>query len=344
MQTFHCLGCGQAAYLRNDWCTHCQAPLGFSPTQWAFVPLEAAKAAGERPCAHFGTGLCNWLVAADDPREHCISCRMTECLPTLGRLEIDRPVYRLELAKRRLLLNLRELGLPALPGETRQPLRFAFLEDLPERPPVLTGHAQGLITINVKEADPRQRLEEQLAMGEPQRTVLGHLRHESGHFYWDEWLGESEGEPRLERFRELFGDERLDYAQALADHHAQPKPWDPLQPGGAISRYALAHPWEDWAETWAHYLLMVDALSEGEGIGGDEQASATPKLPALAGDLVRDTELNALIDRWLLRAQHGNALNRALGLPDAYPFVIDNGVRNKLAFVHDMVREQALSR
>lgn len=333
MQRFHCLGCGQAAYLRNDWCTRCQAPLGFSPDRWAFVPLSAAQAAGERPCAHRASGLCNWLIAADDPQEHCISCRMTECLPSLGREEVDRPVYRLELAKRRLLLSLRELGLPALPGETRQPLRFAFLEDLPDQPPVMTGHTQGLITVNIKEGDPRQRLDEQLTMGEAQRTVLGHLRHESGHFYWDEWVGSA---PEWQgRFRELFGDERRDYAQALAEHHAHPRPWDPLQPDGAISRYAMAHPWEDWAETWAHYLLMLDALSEDE---------RTPGPPKLAGELVREFELDQLLDTWLQRARHGNALNRALGLPDAYPFVIDEGVRTKLGFIHELVREQACAR
>lgn len=340
MQSFHCLGCGQAAYLRNDWCTRCQAPLGFSPDRWAFLPLDVAEAEGERPCAHRSSGLCNWLVASGDEHELCVSCRMTECLPALGRQEVDRPVYRLELAKRRLLLNLRELGLPALPGETRQPLRFAFLEDLPDQPPVMTGHAQGLITVNIKEGDPRQRLDEQLALGEAQRTVLGHLRHESGHFYWDEWV--STDTARQSRFRELFGDERLDYAQALAAHHADPRPWDPLQPGGAISRYALAHPWEDWAETWAHYLLMVDALSEAESPSDDSDADCTPH--RLAGELVRNNEVAELLGAWTQKAWQGNALNRALGLPDAYPFVIDEGVRNKLTFVHELVREQARAR
>lgn len=338
MQRFHCLGCGQATYLRNDWCTRCQAPLGFSPEHWAFSTLADAEASGERPCAHRETGLCNWLVAAGDAHELCVSCRMTECLPALGRPEVDGPVYRLELAKRRLLLNLRELGLPALPGETRQALRFAFLEDLPEKPAVMTGHAQGLITVNIKEGDPRQRLDEQLAMGEAQRTVLGHLRHESGHFYWDEWLSE-EGAWQ-ERFRELFGDERTDYAQALAEHHAHPRPWDPLQPGGAISRYALAHPWEDWAETWAHYLLMLDALSEPPGHDPD----ATQEPPRLAGELARHIDVDGLLETWLQRARQGNALNRALGLPDAYPFVIDDGVRIKLGFIHELVRERAFAR
>ena len=338
MQNFQCLACGQAAYLRNDWCTRCQAPLGFSPQRWAFLPLPDAQAAGERPCAHRATGLCNWLVAATDTHPHCLSCRTTECLPALGLTEVNQAVYQLELAKRRLLLNLRELGLPVWPGETRQPLRFAFLQDQPDQPRVMTGHAQGLITINIKEADPRRRLDEQLAMGEAQRTVLGHLRHESGHFYWDEWLADES--PWQQRFRELFGDERADYAQALAQHHATPRAWDPLQPAGAISRYAQAHPWEDWAETWAHYLLMLDALSEPGA--HDHALDALPQ--PLAGDMVRRTELPDLLDAWLSRARHGNALNRALGLTDAYPFVIDEGVRDKLAFVHELVRDRALAR
>lgn len=324
MDTLRCLGCGQQAYLRNDWCSGCRTTLCFSPRQWAFKPLQAAEQEGERPCAHFAAGLCNWLIEPGDANELCVSCRMTQRLPPLGQTEVDQAVYRLELAKRRLLLNLKELGLPVLAHETRQPLRFEFLQDQPGTPAVMTGHANGLITVNIKESDPLLRLNEQLAMGEAQRTLLGHLRHESGHFYWDEWMSE-DGEC-LAGFREHFGDERQDYAQALARHHAEPISWDPLQPNGLISRYASAHPWEDWAETWAHYLLMIDALSEVEKSG------------RLAGQIVREESFVTLLDEWLRRAQHGNALNRALGLPDAYPFVIDDGVQAKLTFVHEVVR------
>ena len=330
MQPLRCRECGQQAYLRNDWCAGCLAALCFSPTQWAFMPLASAQADGERACAHHAKGLCNWLIAAGDPHEHCISCRLTERVPALGRPETDQALYRLELAKRRLLLNLRELGLPVFHGQTRQPLRFAFLEDMPGEPPVLTGHSQGLITVNIKEGDPLQRLNEQLAMGEAQRTLLGHLRHESGHFYWDEWM--TPESTCLSEFRLLFGDERLDYGQALAEHHTRPKPWNPLRPGGWVSRYATSHPWEDWAETWAHYLLMLDALSEAEPEG------------RLAGEMVQQEPLASLLQAWLQRAHQGNALSRALGLPDAYPFVIDDGVQAKLAFVHRMVREHTSSR
>jgi hypothetical protein len=332
MQTFHCDTCHQPVYLRNNWCTHCAAPIGFAPDQWAFVNLAAASAPENSPhrlCANSAQGLCNWLLPEGDTHDRCPCCLLTEIWPVLDGPQSSAHLFGVELAKRRLLMSLKELGLPVFPQETRVPLRFAILADLPGQTPVKTGHAQGLITLNMKEADPTRRMAEQQRFAEPQRTVLGHLRHESGHFYWDEWVATDPS--TQESFRALFGDERADYAQALQSHHASPQRWDPLQPNGFISSYAQAHPWEDWAETWAHFLLMADALSE---VSPDR----------LSGELVRASPIDTLLDRWVELSVQSNAINRSIGLPDAYPFVLDELIRAKLDFVRSIVLSQAWAR
>ena len=183
-----------------------------------------------------------------------------------------------------------------------------------------------------------ERARRRIALGEPYRTLIGHLRHESGHFYWDQLVRDG---GRLDDFRQMFGDERQDYAAALEAHYAKGNDGNDWA-DHHVSAYAAAHPWEDWAETWAHYLLMVDALSEPDE--SRNEAATAPASSKLAGDLVRDTEFPDLLGTWLQRAHHGNALNRALGLPDAYPFVIDDGVRTKLGFIHELVREKACAR
>ena len=56
------------------------------------------------------------------------------------------------------------------------------------------------------------------------------------------------------------------YAAALQAHYAKGGdvgPWAERH----VSAYASAHPWEDWAETWAHYLHMMDAVDTALGFG-----------------------------------------------------------------------------
>ena len=201
---------------------------------------------------------------------------------------------------------------------------------------MLTGHANGVITINVAEADDAEREKRRHDLGEPYRTLLGHMRHEVGHYYWDRLIARTD---RLDAFRALFGDEREDYGQALQRHYAQGPPAD--WQTRFISAYASAHAWEDWAETWAHYLHMTDTLETAAACGvsirprrADEPSMA--KVPTSAG--TPSGSFDRLIDSWYPLTYVLNNLNRGLGLPDGYPFVLSPPVVDKLRFVHDTVK------
>jgi hypothetical protein len=304
---------------------------------WRSVRPEAA--AGYRICANAQIeGTCNWAVPVSDDSPLCASCRITRIIPNLGNPAHAVAWSRLEGAKRRLLFTLMELGLP-LPGRTddsKRGLTFEFLADpTAGGQRVLTGHRDGVITINIAEADDAERERRRAAMGEPYRTLLGHMRHESGHYYWDRFIA---GSPELDEFRSLFGDERSDYDSALAAYYAGgAKPgWQDL----FVSAYATSHPWEDWAETWAHYLHMVDTLETAAACGlslkprrTDEPAMAEAPYPVSP----QPATFDRLIDSWFPLTYMLNNLNRGLGLCDAYPFVLSSSVIAKLRFADDVV-------
>ncbi len=345
MRVFSCGNCGRPVYFDNVVCENCGTALGFDPADLTMKPLYPASdgkltTKSERDgrkvyCANYSHQVCNWLVPAQESGSLCLSCGLNRTIPDLsvpGNLE---RWFEFEKAKRRLIYELRKLGLPVKrAGENNgvPPLAFDILAD------AKTGHENGVITLNVAEADPavRERTREQF--DEPYRTLLGHFRHESGHYYWLALVADS---PSLARFRELFGDETADYAQALAAYHQQgPKP-DWAQ--NYISAYATAHPWEDWAESWAHYLHMVDALETA----GDYRLE--PRLPygkaagrswfsSWPGDPYRAPGAKSLIDRWIPLALAINSLNRSMGLSDFYPFVVSARAAEKLDFVHQIVR------
>ena len=180
---------------------------------------------GYRLCQNYKIeGICNWAVPADDDNPLCVSCRITRVIPNLADPAHRAAWYRLEVAKRRLLFTLIELGLPMANriDDPERGLTFEFLADAdPGGAPVLTGHADGVITVNIAEADDAERERRRTAMHEPYRTLLGHMRHESGHYYWDRLIA---GTPELDEFRSLFGDERADYAASLSAHYEQRRP------------------------------------------------------------------------------------------------------------------------
>ncbi|HEX6512913.1 MAG TPA: putative zinc-binding metallopeptidase, partial [Chloroflexota bacterium] len=167
------------------------------------------------------------------------------------------------------------------------------------------------------------------------RTVLGHFRHEIGHYYWDRLIKDS---PRLDSFRQRFGDERADYAQALQHHYnnGPPANWEER----FISAYATCHPWEDWAESWAHFMHMTDALETAAMLGlslkpkhPDDPSMPPPPNPLAA----RAPEFDDMIEHWLSLTYVLNNLNRGLGLRDSYPFVLSPAVIDKLRFIHDSI-------
>ena len=347
--------CGKPVFFRNSACLSCGAQLGYDPELTTLIALEEGDTPGSlvrhgdtggkhyQRCANFDTAAgCNWLLPHGSTEPLCRACCVNRTIPDQSDPQNQMLWGRIELAKRRLMSQLLDLGLPALSKEKEDPehgLAFDFLRALPDEPPVMTGHANGVITLNVEEADDAVREKVRAAMHEPYRTLLGHLRHEVGHYYWDRLIWDS---PWLDDFRTLFGDERESYADALKRHYdnGAPADWDQR----FVSVYAISHPWEDWAETWAHFLhiedTLVTALSFGLG-AGDVEIDTEPftKDVLWQPDVAGASEFLELVNAWVELTGVLNELSRSMGVHDFYPFVLNRPVVAKLQFIHCVVRE-----
>jgi hypothetical protein len=333
---FHCDQCDALVFFESVTCLSCGHALAYFPGAEQVRSLD--QAGPDRPCENYAKhAVCNWAVPADDPNPLCRSCRLTRVIPNLAQASNKLAWFRLESAKRRLVYSLLHLGCP-VESKAEQPQRglaFEFLADLPAAPKVTTGHAGGVITVNIAEADDAEREKRRVQLHEPYRTLLGHLRHEVGHYYWDRLVKDA---PRLERFRELFGDERADYAQALQAHYhgGAPPDWQER----FVSAYAASHPWEDWAETWAHYLHSTDTLEIAAACGLTLRPARADE-PSLKKITVPQGEGREPFDRiaadWHALTYVLNNLNRSLGQADAYPFVLSPPALDKLRFVHDTI-------
>jgi len=351
-RAFRCR-CGNHIFFRNSLCLNCRSPLGYLTERAQVVPLDPGSATGRwrvpddareyKRCANLDTPAgCNWLLAADDPLAFCVACRLNRTIPNLDDVENQLYWAFIEMAKRRLVSQLLSLGLPVKSKLNEDPeggVMFDFLRSAPGGPPVMTGHANGLITLNVEEADDAKRERIRLSMREPYRTLLGHFRHEIGHYYWDRLVRDS---PWLGPFRGLFGDERADYAAALRANYENGPPAD--WTSRFISAYASTHPWEDWAETWAHYLHVVDSLGTALGFGLDADDLEAHAVPFTRADLYAPDDADAdrflnLMNGWIEMTMVLNELARSMGLPDFYPFVMSRPVVSKLQFVHLVVRD-----
>lgn len=343
MKIFHCTHCEALVYFENTQCVTCGSVLAYLPDTGGMGALQVASdglwteaKSGQtfRLCANYiNENVCNWALPAGDPEPFCLSCRLNRVIPDLS-LPANREAWaRVELAKRRLIYSLLSLGLPVVPktSDPENGVTFEFLTDDPVTgTAVLTGHDEGVIVLNVVEADDAEREKRRHDLGEPYRTLIGHFRHEIGHYYWDRLIKDS---PRLQPFRDLFGDETFSYEEALKIHYAQGAPAD--WQSRFISSYATMHPWEDWAETWAHYLHMSDTLETAAACG----LSLSPKRadePALETAGGHPT-FEAMIANWFPLTHVLNNLNRGLGLADGYPFVLSAPAIEKLRFVHETI-------
>jgi hypothetical protein len=245
---------------------------------------------------------------------------------------------KMEVAKHRLIYALMRLGLP-LPSRWEEPqhgLVFDFLADpSPHGPHVLTGHDNGLITLALTEADDAERERRRTQMHEPYRTLLGHFRHEVGHYYWDRLVRD---QGRLAECRAVFGDDEADYDAALKRHYASGPP--PGWQASYVSAYATTHAWEDFAETWSHYLHIIDCLETAQAYGLEVHPALTPE-PALHAAATLDPyspgDFAPLIETWLPLTYAMNSMNRSMGLGDLYPFVLGAPVIEKLSFIHGLV-------
>ncbi|MBE7211461.1 MAG: putative zinc-binding peptidase [Gluconacetobacter diazotrophicus] len=353
MKLFNCQNCGALLYFENTSCERCGLAVGFLPREGGMTALRPDGAddavfsalggggASVRFCDNARHRACNWLV---DTRAGtgtlCAACRHNRIIPPLDDPATVALWQRLEQAKRRLFYSLLHLRIP-LPNRIDDPrngLGFDFLSEHPGGPRVVTGHDHGLITIDVREADDAHREEMRHRMGETYRTLLGHFRHEIGHWIWNRLVRDRD---RLDPFRSLFGDERQDYAAALRRHYANgPAPDWQLR---SISPYATAHPWEDFAETWAHYLHIMDTLETANafGLGVHPRNPGADGLEVLVAiDPYRAARMDEIVAQWVPLVFAVNSLNRSMGLGDLYPFVITPTVQRKLGFVHDLVHDR----
>jgi hypothetical protein len=328
MLSFACGHCGHLVFFENSLCLNCQTPQGFVPERLELVALEGSAAEQLDRCANFELIGCNWMVGGAG--RLCRSCELTRTRPgdsdVIGLAELADA----EAAKRRVILQLLDLGLPGVdPGQ----LSFDLLSS--EDEPVQTGHDDGVITIDLAESDDARREARRTELGEPYRTMLGHLRHELGHYFQPLLIS---GDDDWDACRELFGDERADYGEALERHYESGPPAD--WPGRFVSAYATMHPWEDWAETWAHYLHIRDTLQTaseyGVVVGGPRAVADTRgrELKSTPRPDAAEHGFDEVLGEWLPLTYALNAVNRSMGREDLYPFTLAQPVIDKLRFVH----------
>ena len=361
MKTFNC-ACGELTFFENVACVVCGRELGFLPGVLTLSALEPAgigtfKPAEAEPgsqlykkCQNYAKeSVCNWMIPigtnpGQDNETFCASCRLNQTIPDLSREQNHALWNRMEKAKRRLLYSLLSFKLPIANkiDDPKQGLAFAFLEDQVKPDGtvsrVMTGHDNGLITLNIAEADDSVREKIRLAMGEPLRTLLGHFRHEIGHYYWDRLV---RGTKFVEPCRALFGNEQANYEEALQQYYANGAPANWQE--NFISAYATAHPWEDWAESWAHFMHIQDALEVANDFGlvgksirlDPNRAGRKPWLSS------EQLTFEGIIGAWAELTIALNSINRCMGLQDPYPFILSPATINKLEFIYEVICAQA---
>lgn len=336
MLTFLCDTCSSPVFYENIRCLSCSSTLGIVPETYEVLSvkfsksgtLEAKNGNSYRLCKNsVDYGSCNQLVLASDDSEYCLACRFTDVTPDLTVGNHLQLWVAMEKAKRRLLFSLFRLGLHPVPKsqDPERGLAFQFLVD--DSSGLMTGHDDGLITIMLAEADDAIRAARKQQLGEGYRTLLGHFRHEIGHYFWDRLIADG---GRFEEFRAVFGDESRDYGLALEEHYAKEDfgNWQ----GEFVSKYASAHPWEDWAETFAHFLHMRDVVETSQAVGLNP-----------TGDSAAVSDFRKMIELWLSTTFRLNQLGRSIGSGDLYPFVLSDRVIEKMEFIHQEITASAAS-
>jgi hypothetical protein len=349
MRLFRCRNCGQTVFFENNICSNCGHALGYLARAQELLTLTVYRDGFRRLrslqryryCENARFEACNWLVPENSTDRFCPACRHNRLIPDLSISANITQWQRMETAKRRLFYTLIALGLPlrSYGEDPEHGLAFEFLPD-PPAPGLrtLTGHEEGLITINLDEADDAMRERFRREMGEPYRTLLGHFRHEIGHYFWN-ILIRDKGD--LDGFRFMFGDERRDYADALQAHYQNGPPPEWAQ--NYISAYAASHPWEDFAESWAHYLHIIDTLETASAFGLRIHPGAG-RHRSLRAEIDfaphKDVAFEQIISSWLPLTVAVNSLNRSMGMTDLYPFTLAPAVIEKLGYIHKLVHQR----
>lgn len=322
MRSFRCQVCDSQLFFENSLCVSCGTALGFSRAERAIVAVDDQARYVDQAglvwhvCRNLNLSGCTWLAPLEGGQ--CAACDLTRTRPSDEDVQGIAQFAQAEAAKRRLLVELDSRGF-SVDG-----LAFDMLSStsagLDE---VVIGHADGVITIDLAETDDARRERIRDELGEPYRTMLGHLRHEVGHFVQMRLVT---GGERLDRCRALFGDESLDYQAAIDRHYADGAPdgWE----ASYITTYATMHPFEDFAETFAHYLHIADTCETAAAQG---LVTVAPTAFSSFRDLVRGV--------WIPLSIALNQINRSMGKDDLYPFVIPEPVLDKLEFVATLAFE-----
>ena len=354
MRLFSCQNCGQILYFENVRCERCGHALGFHAARQTLDALKPASdstgdtwvAVGRpggpfRLCANAVHDVCNWLVDVAAGQIFCEACRHNRVIPELTDFEHQVAWRKIEQAKHRLFYSLCRIGLTGAIdlNAAHEPLVFKFLADYPnpQGQKVMTGHDDGVVTIALSEADDAERELRRKMMGEPYRTLLGHFRHEVGHYFWDRLVRDG---GKLAECRAVFGDDEEDYQEALKRHYDQGAPPDWQE--HYVSTYATSHAWEDFAETWAHYLHIVDTMEMAKAydlklapaVDRDHEFAV-----AYGIDPYDAPDIGSLIAVWLPVSTALNSLNRTMGRDELYPFVLSPPVIGKLGFMHGLIRD-----
>lgn len=345
MKLYTCSRCNNLLYFENNVCLKCGHILGFDAAKLNLIPLEEPQSgvyrdvtnqqSAYRLCSNASYGTCNWLVPLESSATFCVACQLNRTIPPLTPQNVER-WKRIEIAKHRLVYSLLKLNLSFIPkvGPDDCGLAFDFLVDVPaER--VITGHDNGVITLNIEEADEAERVRNKLDLGEKYRTLLGHFRHEIGHYYWEIKINTQQ---RQKDFRQLFGDESQNYSASLQTYYSNGPSIDWYD--HFISPYATAHPWEDWAESWSHYLHMMDTLETAYYFGLRVRPEKASGGNSIETEINRDPytirDFDQVFEIWLPLTFAVNSLNRSMGHADFYPFVIPPDVVRKLKFIHEV--------
>jgi hypothetical protein len=338
MRDFTCPNCGQRLAFENSVCLSCGSSLGFSLQDMALLviaPDDESEHAGAvaqsnyQLCANLYRAKCNWLVERAPVRRLCTSCALTRTRPNDADTKAMVAFAEAEKAKRRLIAELHEMKLPIV-GRDEDPdfgLAFDLLSSEFEK--VFTGHENGVITLDLAEGDDVHREQLRVAMEEPYRTLLGHFRHEIGHYYYYRLVDPSPDYKA--QFFELFGDPDADYQAALDRHYNEGPPPDWKK--DYVSSYATMHPAEDWAETFAHYLHIRDTLDTAAAF------SFAPAAATFERGVLGPSGFQTIIDMWLPLAWSLNMINRSMGKVDLYPFVLPAKVLEKMKFGHTVIEE-----
>ncbi len=352
MKPYPCPNCGRPTHFEVRVCPNCAFTLGYDPAsdQLLFLGDGATTWRDAQGTEHDAVvcannndyAICNWLVPAVGDQPLCLACRHNRTIPDLTGPNVPERWAKIEAAKRRLFHTLLHLNLPietvaeAEANGTSPGLAFDFLYDPVGEETgtvqITTGHDAGLITLNLLEADDVQRERMRTGLGEPYRTILGHFRHEVGHYYFSRLI---EDTPEVENFRILFGDERMSYEEAKSKHYGE---------GGSgwstdyVSAYATMHPWEDFAETFAHLMHIIDALATLDGFGMRmTKWSWRVEEPSVEFDPYH-AETAQLVEEWGPFAFAENAINRSMGQPDLYPFQLSDTIVAKLDYINRLLQ------